>query len=415
MPMRSSRLRGSSGHESRSLLAWVLSAFGVLGLIIALAVAADRHATRIVAIGDIHGRWDRLVSIMQQADLLDEKYAWSGGDSTFVVMGDFMDRGPNVREVMDLLMRLQNEAPKQDGEVVVLLGNHEMMNIIGDYRYVTLEIFASFADKDSEERRREAYERYRGTLALQARTLGVPPADEVGEEEWMRSHPPGFLEYVEALGPKESYGKWLRHLPVVVKIGDTVFVHGGIHPGIRSYSIKDLNRRIEKEHRAYDDWRDSLIRRRILEPFYTLHESLVSVRAYRDYYVKGGSAWDTVGQTVTSSDRLVRVLESFLNIGDWLSTHADGPLWFRGFAKWSDEEGDRWIGPLLETYGARRFVVGHTVLGEGITRRFDDRVLLIDTEKPSALEITGERLREIYVDDPTAGSEEGMAEQPAYP
>ena len=116
---------------------------------------------------------------MQRAGLLDDRSAWSGGDTVFVVMGDFMDRGPDVRAVMDLLMRVQKEASRQHGEVVVLLGNHEMMNIIGDYRYVTLEIFGSFAEKDSAKHRQEAFRRYQSTLAYQRRLLGQPDRKSV--------------------------------------------------------------------------------------------------------------------------------------------------------------------------------------------------------------------------------------------
>lgn len=414
MPMTVPRLEGSTACRVRTLFFWFFLAFRVALCLVGVPFASDQEASRIVAIGDIHGRWDRLVNVMEKAALLDDHLRWSGGDSTFVVVGDFMDRGPKVRPVMDLLMRLQEEAPKHHGEVVVLLGNHEMMNITGDYRYVTPEIFASFADKDSEERRRDAYRHYQSTLAQQIRLLGASPFEELGEDDWMQSHPPGFVEYTEAIGPKGEYGKWLRDLPVIVKIDDTVFVHGGIHPSIQTTSIKDLNKRIEQEREVYDDWKGFLVRRHVLEPFYTIHESLTAARAYLDHYSRE-VAWDSLGQTITSTDQLVRVLGSFLKIGDWLSTHPDGPLWFRGYAKWTDEEGELRIGPLLERYGARRFVVGHTMLGEDIVRRFEDRVILIDSVRPSALEIGKDGLREIYVEQQEPDSVEDMVETPALP
>lgn len=415
MPMTVSSLANSTRSRIRALFHRAVVALWIVGLLVGFLGAADRQSSRVVAIGDIHGRWDRLVGVMKQARLLDEHLSWSGGDATFVVVGDFMDRGPDVRAVMDLLMRLQKEAPKQHGEVVVLLGNHEMMNIMGDYRYVTPEIFASFAEEDSETSRQDAFQRYRSILAQQEHILGKPPALALGEEDWMGSHPAGFVEYVEAMGPRETYGKWLRKLPVVVEIGDTVFVHGGIHPGIRSYSIKELNDRIETERAVYDRWKDYLVEHRIVTPFYTIDESLEAVRAYFDLYNAQGRAWDTTGGVVTSSDQMVQVLSAFLNVGNWLSTHVDGPLWFRGYAKWSDEEGELSIGPLLESYRAKRFVVGHTEMGAGITRRFGDRVILIDTEKPSALEIRGDRLREIYVEGDQAKSIEDTVEVPALP
>ena len=415
MPMTSS----SPGHairvRMRAALGRMLVSLLATGLIVGSLGAANPQTSRIVAVGDIHGRRDRLVSVMEQAGLIDEHGDWIGGRSTFVSVGDFMDRGPQVRAVMDLLIRLQKEAPKHHGEVVVLLGNHEMMNIIGDYRYVTPEIFASFADKDSETRRREAFETYRRTLARQEGILGAPPSGELGEEEWMQSHPPGFVEYTEAMGPKKTYGKWLRELPAVVKIGDTVFVHAGIHPGIRKYSIKDLNARIDAERAVYDQWKDYLVEHRVLAPFFTLDEALQAIRAYSDFYQAQAGTADTAGGEGNGSEQLVQVLGAFSSIGNWLSTHPDGPLWFRGFAKWSDEEGESSIGPLLESYQAKRFVVGHTEMSGGIVRRFDDRIVLIDTVRPSALEIEGGRLREIYVEGMQARPVEDRAEVPALP
>ncbi|MFZ0428341.1 MAG: metallophosphoesterase [Acidobacteriota bacterium] len=399
--MPSSGLRDPTSRRARSLLLWLATAFGTFLLLFVTLLAGADTASRVVAIGDIHGRLERLVSVMQRAGLLDDRSAWSGGDTVFVVMGDFMDRGPDVRAVMDLLMRVQKEASRKHGEVVVLLGNHEMMNIIGDYRYVTLEIFGSFAEKDSGKHRQEAFRRYQSTLSYQRRLLGQPAAEEGADDEaeWMRRHPLGFVEYVEAMGPNKPYGKWLRTLPVMVKIDGTVFVHGGIHPGLRSFSISDLNKRIEKERDVYDNWKRFLVQRRVLEPFYTLHEALTSARAFLDFYAEG-PAWDAIGQSITTSDELVRVLKTFLEMDRWLSVSPDGPLWFRGFAKWTDEEGEQWIGPLLEAFQAKRFVVGHTVLGEGITRRFDDRVFLIDTARPSALEFRGGEIQELYADSP---------------
>ena len=95
----------------------------------------------LVAIGDVHGDFDH----------------WTGGKTTLVQTGDLLDRGPKPREVMDLMMALEKEAGQAGGRVVSLLGNHEMMNIMGDLRYVTPVNFASFADGNSENRQKSAY------------------------------------------------------------------------------------------------------------------------------------------------------------------------------------------------------------------------------------------------------------------
>ena len=91
----------------------------------------------VVAIGDVHGDFDDFVAILQHTGLIDKQNHWTGSKSTLVQVGDLLDRGPEPRAVMDLLMALEKEASKNGGRVVSLLGNHEMMNIMGDLRYVT--------------------------------------------------------------------------------------------------------------------------------------------------------------------------------------------------------------------------------------------------------------------------------------
>ncbi len=114
----------------------------------------------LVAIGDVHGDFDDFVAILQRIGLIDKQNHWAGGKTTFVQTGDLLDRGPKPREVMDLMMALEKEAGQAGGRVVGLLGNHEMMNIMGDLRYVTPENYASFADSNSEQRQKSAYQQY---------------------------------------------------------------------------------------------------------------------------------------------------------------------------------------------------------------------------------------------------------------
>jgi hypothetical protein len=83
-------------------------------------------AQRIFVVGDIHGYYDKLVRLLRQADLIDEALSWCGGTATLWCMGDFCDRGPDGIAVLDLVMRLQQEAPVAGGQVASLLGNHEI-------------------------------------------------------------------------------------------------------------------------------------------------------------------------------------------------------------------------------------------------------------------------------------------------
>ncbi len=120
----------------------------------------DESSKSVIAIGDVHGDFDDFVAILQHNGLIDKEHRWAGSKTTLVQVGDLLDRGPKPRDVMDLLMALEKEAPKDGGRVESLLGNHEMMNIMGDLRYVTPENYASFTDVSSEERRKSAFKEY---------------------------------------------------------------------------------------------------------------------------------------------------------------------------------------------------------------------------------------------------------------
>src|SRR2546421_3799552 len=179
-------------------------------LCILLAVVMPAAAPRVVAIGDIHGDFDAFAGILQRAQLVDPSLRWAGGNAILVQTGDFLDRGSRASAVMDLLMSLQSSAQRQGGRVVVLMGNHEAMNIYGDLRYVSDKDYASYADDNIGTRRKKVE----------------------------TSRQPGFAERCAALGAEGRYGKWIRTLPAIVRINDSIFLHGGINPDLADQSIE---------------------------------------------------------------------------------------------------------------------------------------------------------------------------------
>ncbi len=361
--------------------------------------------SRIVALGDLHGDIQRLTAILQSAKLVNAENRWTGGDAFLVVTGDFLDRGTHVREVMDLLMELEKKAPKAGGRVLVLLGNHEMMNLTGDLRYVTPEIYATFADDKSEERQERAYKKFMKTNQREAKKLGLPEPEDTPEfrQEWMETHPAGFVEYREALGPKGKYGRWIRNLPAVVRVGDIIFVHGGIHPRLTDLSLDEINQRIKKERKAFDSWVGYFTDEGVFQSYYPLNDMITALKKRYDWLASSGeqgSNGDDWMETLDSKEQYqVKLIKAFFNMGAWISVHPDGPLWFRGFGKWSEEEGTPQLAQVLAAYGAEYMVVGHTIAAEKeILRRLGGKVFLVDTVEPSALEIAGDRFRAIYVD-----------------
>ena len=361
------------------------------------AVTSQTPAQRLVAVGDIHGAGDSLVAVLQAAELIDGERRWSGGRARFVQTGDFTDRGPNVRDVMDLLMRLEDESKRAGGRAEILFGNHEGMNVLHDLRDVSAETFAAFADAESEARRSKAFNAH-ATIARRG-------GKELNRNDWLRDHPPGFIEYVEAMGPSGRYGRWLRSRKVVAKIDDSVFMHAGIRPDLEM-SIDDINRKVEREIRAFDDAVSSLVKADVIAPFFTLQEIVNAV----------GSELTRISELINNKKEIpaevtqeyVSRLQRMAVIDKWSLIAADGPLWYRGYATLADDAQPQ-IEGLLKRLGASRFVVGHSPrLPGNIQVRFSNRVFLIDTGmlttyfkggRPSALEISGTNLTAIYTDE----------------
>jgi hypothetical protein len=217
---------------------------------------------RIVVVGDIHGAGTNLAQILQAAGLIDAQRKWSGGTARLVQTGDVLDRGPEVREAIDLLMRLEGEARRAGGRVDVLFGNHEGMNVLRDYRDV-LAGFERFADARSEERQRKAFETH-SEIAKRAGTT-------LDRDAWMKIHPRGSIEYADAFGPAGKYGRWIRARKPILQIGDTIFMHAGLNPE-RTITIDDINRQVEQEVRSWDELVSTLERERLAAPFFTLQE-----------------------------------------------------------------------------------------------------------------------------------------------
>lgn len=80
----------------------------------------------LLVIGDIHGNLDKLIRHLRYAGLATSDARWTGGDAQLWFMGDFTDRGPDGVGAIDFIMRLQQDAANQGGQVGSLLGNHDV-------------------------------------------------------------------------------------------------------------------------------------------------------------------------------------------------------------------------------------------------------------------------------------------------
>lgn len=186
---------------------------------------------RVVAIGDVHGAHDRFVGILKAAGIVDDALHWSGGRAHLVQTGDVVDRGPDSRQALDLIRRLETEAPRAGGAVHALIGNHEVMRMLGDMRYVAPGEYQAFVTSRSEETRQNFAKQARPDLR-----------DQVVKET-----PLGLVEMRVAFGRDGDYGKWLRAHDAVARINGIVFLHGGISPAVAAQTCDDINATVRRE------------------------------------------------------------------------------------------------------------------------------------------------------------------------
>jgi hypothetical protein len=367
----------------------------VLTAFIAFIPVDAAPPSRIVAVGDVHGADVAFVSILQRAGLIDSQRKWTGGTAVLVQTGDFMDRGPGDRAVMDLLMTLETQAAAAGGRVQSLLGNHEVMNLLGENKDVAPEVFQSFADDRSESRREQGFE-------AEAKLSRGRSLDKAA---WLAAHPPGFIEYHEALKPNAPYGKWLRSKPMLAEIDGTVFMHAGINPDFTTDSLDNINRRVRRELTEWDDGVRWLEQHNLVLPFSKLSEVVGAAQAELTQIQTRRKRDSLSDDDITAA----KILLPLANIGSSSLLSGEGPLWFRGYSTWTDEEGAGRIAALLRKYHLKRFVTAHTPQLPGhITTRFGGTLFLIDTGmldgrffpggRPSALEIVGDTATPLYVE-----------------
>lgn len=170
---------------------------------VAPAVFVD--VKKLLAVGDIHGAYEEVCDLLIGTGVVDADLDWAWGDGHLLFCGDVFDRGDRVTESLWLIHKLERQALQHGGRVHFVLGNHEIMPMQADLRYV--------------------HEKYTKVVCPELKT-----------------------EYEDLFGPKTELGRWLRTKPVMVRINDLLFVHGGVGPdvaalGLSLAELNDLTRR----------------------------------------------------------------------------------------------------------------------------------------------------------------------------
>lgn len=400
-------VESTTPREPRSMLrALALTMTAVLLAAAASPVPAAQESRRIVAVADIHGALDSLTAILREVGLVDERLHWIGGDTIFVQSGDITDRGPEVRASLDLLMRLQEEAPRQGGQVIVILGNHEAMNLTGFLRDTTPADTAAFVDEDSERRQAEAYKQWTEMRKTRAKAMDrrAPRFDRATKKAWEEEHPIGYVERMDALGPDGVYGRWLRQLPTAVRIDNLLFMHAGLNPEYADLDTDAINERVSRELERYDAVKQRLVDMDMITPYADL---LDLVRAADEKLQQMLRQLEETGEPPDrAGQELARQLGWVLTQPEWQLFAGEGLLWFRGLAQWPEEEHAEEVAELLEKQGIDHIIIGHTTQLEAeIRTRFNGGVFLNDTGmlvevyrgRPSALEIKDGTFTAYYI------------------
>ncbi len=373
--------------------------FLLVFLLLPLAIAGPAPS-RVVAIGDVHGAYTEFVSILQKTGLTDGHLQWSGGPAMLIQTGDIIDRGTGTRSCLDLVMTLERQSAKKGGRVIPLLGNHEAMNVMGDVRYVTAEIYKTFSNDRSEKRRGQAFQDYVRFLAAHA-GHSHPSAignDEAARAKWMAAHPPGYFEYRDAFGPRGKYGRWIRLHHALAEVGEGVFVHGGLNPDLKFSSIGELDNQVRSELAEFDSLWQSLVEKKVIWRYMTLAEAVKQAEEELKWLQAQGK---------NGNPDTARQLQKLSGYRNWMVASSNGPLWYRGLAQDPEEKLMSRVMAMLSRLKAKFIVDGHTVLSRSdILQRFDNHVFLIDTGMlkeeysghASALEILNGKFTAYYSD-----------------
>lgn len=228
-------------------LLWALAA-----LLFAVSSFAQSAPDRVVAVGDLHGDFSAWLDIARDAGLVDARNHWAGGRTILVQTGDMIDRGPASLKIVRHLQQLDGEARRAGGRVIVLMGNHEAMNVLGDDRYVTPEDYAAFADRQSAARREAAFAANEKAIVDFYHQRDPSLSPKAIKADWLSTMPLGKLEHDSAWAPGGELGRWVATLPAAARVGDTLFVHGGISANYALVPLPEINRRARAAIQAGD-------------------------------------------------------------------------------------------------------------------------------------------------------------------
>ena len=324
-------------------------------------VETDTDA-RVVAFGDVHGAFTEITTLLRGVGVIDASNNWSGGRTHLVSLGDLVDRGPGSRDVVELLMKLERQAAAAGGAVHVVLGNHEVMVMTGDLRYVSRPEFAAFAGDESPSEREALFQ---GWLAEQGEIEEAQARAAFDDQ-----YPPGYLGLQKAYAPDGALGSWLKDLPLVIRVNDRLYMHGGASSAIAETPLAEINATNKEDLLAYlglvEKLRDAGVLGR--------HVGFWDRRLYLNQKAEAVLAADPDARPDWFQDFIALTERE----GAFIFTD-DSPIWYRGNAYCHPYAESFNTERILKRTNTRQIVIGHTPNPRGAIQRLEGQVLRLDT------------------------------------
>lgn len=331
----------------------------------ASALADDfdvRAPGRVVAFGDVHGAYDDWVALLKEVGIVDAQLNWAGGNTHLVSLGDLIDRGPGSRSVVELLMKLDAQADAAGGAVHLVLGNHEVMVMSGDLRYVSEAEFADFAGDESAADRDAAFAQYR--------RFNSGGNDATVRASFDTSYPPGFFGLRKAYSSEGKIGRWLLDKPFILKVNDKVYMHGGIAYEAGKDSLKDINKTLQGEFRDFIENMEELRAAGVMPWHVGYHDRLQFLNSAAEKF-----AVENPRKRAAWFEPLTAVFEA----QEAFVFSDDSPNWYRGTALCHPYTESFNTERFLNKVGAKQLVMGHTPTKGDVMERMDGRAIRLDT------------------------------------
>jgi hypothetical protein len=243
----------------------------------------------------------------------------------------------------------------------VLLGNHDLMSLVRDLRYVEKRNYADYSGSEKAEDRRREWEGFRATHAGRA-------SGQQLREAFDDHYPPGYFARLEAMSPQGVYGAWLLQRPAVIKLDRGLYVHGGLTKETAELGLEGINRELQERLQEFLRLQDKISE---LNPF---TPNYAETYAWVDQINSGNLRGRIPGEYVPVARRLQELTET-------LPFDVRGPLWLRQLAL----ENENLLGPvnrfddILESLDAEYIVIAHTpTWNYKITSRMNEKIIRID-------------------------------------